>query len=249
MAISLKFAGVTLDGVEEWGDELKNRVDPETFPRRDGSIIQEVAFKDPIRLRLPYHVSKADEATLKTYLNSLGALMESGRDKLYLRDDSRYLNAIITGLSRSHRAGDAAALTARGVIEFLVDDPYFYSDTETASAEQDPAASPHTFQITNSGKARTPVRIEIKADAAAATDVKLTNTTTSLFARFSGTITANQILVIDSKKRSIQNGGANGLNSFTGSFWELEQGVNNLEYIGPVAVLVTVYHTERWILN
>lgn len=249
MAFQLKFAGVTLDGVEEWADELRNRIDPETFPRRDGSIVQEAAFKDPIRLRLPYHVSKADEATLKTYLNSLGSLMESGRDKLYLRDDNRYLNAIITGLSRSHRAGDAAALTARGVVEFLIDDPYFYSDTESASAEQNPSASPHIFSITNSGKARTPVRIEIKADGVNVTDVKLTNTTTSLFARFSGTITANNTLVIDCKKRSVQNGGANGLNSFTGSFWELEQGVNNLEYIGPVDVLVTAYHTERWILN
>jgi len=105
---------------------------------------------------------------------------------------------------------------------------------------------PPNWPITNSGKAPTPPRIEIKAANGDTTDVKITNTTTSLFVRFAGTITNGNTLVIDHAKRTVKNGGANGLNDFTGSFWDLVTGINNLEYSGPSGVNVLTYWTERY---
>ncbi len=103
-----------------------------------------------------------------------------------------------------------------------------------------------TYSLTNNGKASTPPRIEITANGCDATDVKITNTTTSLFVRFAGTITNGNTLVIDHAERTVQNGGANGLNDFTGSFWDLVTGVNNMEYSGPTGHHVKTFWTERY---
>ena len=248
MGFALKFAGETLDDVATWDEPLEFKVGEEEFPRRHGSLVQEVAFLRSRRIVLTGRVFKDDEATLKTYLEDLKqTFIEKGRDRLQLRDDNRYLNAILSGFSTRYIAGQAANRGAPFSLEFLADDPFWYSDTEKTNAQDAIASSPHTYSITNSGKAHTPPRIEIKAAGGDATDVKLTNTTTGLFARFAGTISNGQTLIINSAKRTVTNGAANGLNDFTGSFWEFVAGVNNLQYEGPTGVDVVVYWTERYV--
>ena len=113
MSIAITFAGVTIEGVSEWGEDVGSRVQAENFPRRHGSIVQRLAFLKERIVTLTGEVSKADETTLKTYLNTLSqTLSDKGRDRLYLRDDGRYLNAIKQGFSyrfNGARAGSRVA--------------------------------------------------------------------------------------------------------------------------------------------
>ena len=248
MAFSLSFGGDTLDGISTWNEPFELKVQADEFPRRHGSLVQQVAFARSKRIAAAGRVTKSSEANLKTYLEDMKQkFMESGRDHLVLRDDSRYLNAICTAFAINLNAAVDPSNTATFSLEFFADDPFWYSTTEQEDNQSSVGSSPHTYSVSNSGKVATPPRIEIKAAGGAdATDVKLTNTTTSLFARYAGTITNGNTLVIDCAERTVQNGGTNGLNDFTGSFWELMTDTNNLKYTGPTGVDVNVFWTERW---
>jgi len=247
MAFDIRFAGFTLEGVQVWEEPFELKIHSEEFPRRHGSIVQKVAFIRPKRIVVTGYVAKSSESVLKTYLEDLKQkFLEEGRDKLQLRDDNRYLNAILSGFGFRLERDQSPLVSAVFTLEFFADDPFWYDiniDTDTQSAI---ASSPHTYSLTNSGKSPTPPTIEIKAAGGDATDVKVTNTTTSLFVRFAGTITNGQTLIIDHEDRTVDNSGANGMNDFTGSFWELVTGVNNLEYTGPTGVDVTVSWTKRY---
>lgn len=250
MALQIKFGDLVLQGVVDWGDSLPSKVEIEEFPRRHGSIVPDIAFNGARIVTLSGEFVENTAAALKTSLDDLGQrLSELGRDKLSLYDDdNRFLYAIKKNYRKSRSAMRLPLLASKYDIEFLCDDPYWYSTTEQTSAQQDPAASPHTFAVTNSGGAETPARIEIKADGADATDVKITNTTIGLFTQFTGTIQNGNVLTIDMDKLSVQNGGSDGRNNLASgsTFWPLVRGLNNLEYIGPIAVLIKAIWTERW---
>src|SRR3990167_8257875 len=95
MAFQIKFAGVTIDGVDRWAESRPAKLPGLTFPRRHGALVQEAAFSGPRIVNLSGEVSKDSEALLQSYLDDLGAaLFEAGRNKLYLKDNTRYLNAI-----------------------------------------------------------------------------------------------------------------------------------------------------------
>lgn len=250
MALQLKFGDLVLEGVVDWGDSLPSKVEIEEFPRRHGGIVADIAFNAPRIVTLSGEIVKNTAAELKTALDDLGQrLSELGRDKLRLYDDdNRFLYAIKKNYSKGRNALRAPALASKFDIEFFCDDPFWYSTIEQASAQQSPVASPHTFAVTNSGGAETPPRIEIKANGASATAVKVTNVTIGLFTQFTGTVLDGNLLVIDMDLLSVKNGGADGRNSLASgsTFWPLVRGVNNLEYVGPVAVLIKTAWTERW---
>lgn len=252
MGFALKFSDLTLDDVEEWTEESSSRVDVEDFPRRHGTIIPLAPYLKPRVIRMSGRVFKSTEAALKTYLEDLSnRLTEKGLAKLQLRDNTRYLNAVKSGFSYSFSAGQAALLGARFAIEFLAGDPFWYAATETTSDQGIVGASSYNFSIINNGKSKTPVRAEMIAVGANKTDLKLTNRTNTLFMRFSGTVVRGQTLIMNSAHvrypaRRVTNGSSNGLNSFTGGFWLLEVGQNNLRYEGPTDVGLKVFYTERW---
>ena len=241
------FAGVSLGEVLSWDEEIPSRVLAEDFPRKHGSFVPPIAFLGTRTIRVNCRAVGASEAALKSFLNDLSyKLYRKGRDKLVLRDDSRYLNAIKTAMRLGYKAGEAPAVQALFSIEFLCDDPFWYSTIESSIATQSIVASPTTFVITHNGPVETPPRIEIKAVGANRTDVKLSNTTVGLFVRYAGTIVAGQTLVIDCAKKTVANAGVNGLNDFTGTFFNLEPGAQNLTFEGAQPCDVTVYWTERW---
>ena len=252
MALSLKFDTLILDDVNVWEESTPSRLAVEDYPRRHGSEVPLVAYLKPRTLRVSGRLVKTTEAALKTALENLGqALTDKGLAKLQLRDDNRYVRAIKDGYSYSFDAGAAPALSASFLIEFLAGDPFWYAATETTSDQGTIVASPADFSITNNGKTKTPVRVEMTAVGADKTDVKLTNKTSTLWMRFSGTILQGQTLIMNTANvrypsRRVTNGSANGLNSFTGNFWLLETGQNNLRYEGPTNVGLKIYYTERW---
>jgi len=245
------FAGLAIDGVTEWGEDLPSRVQSETFPRRHGSIVQSLAFLDKRIVTLSGEVIKADETTLKSYLNTLSqTLSDRGRDRLFFRNDNRYLNAIKTGFSYRFTGGRLPASIAQFSIQFLADDPFWYNSTTDSVLTSNIVASPTVIAVTNNGGTKTPPLIEIKALGSAVTGVKISNGTTGLFIQYTGTINAGATLSIDCADFKVVCNGANGLNSIgAGSTLDmyLEPGLNNLTYEGPTTgVDINVLWLPRW---
>ena len=253
MSIEVKFGDLVLDGVANWNSEIRTRVQAETFPRRHGAIGPDVTFLTERHVLLTGEVVKTSEALLDSYLDGLARrLVELGRDKLTFKStDNRYLNAILSRY-RTRAAARRIPALARGFdIDFLIADPFWYSTTESDSGLVQPDASPFVFPsaLNNSGEAETPPRIEIKAVGANKSNIKITNTTTSLFMDFTGTITAGQTLILDHDDMTVDNGGSNALNDIASgsSFFSLVRGNNNISYTGPTSgVDITVYWTERY---
>jgi len=250
MAISVKFAGMTLDGISDWSEDLPSRVQSETFPRRHGSIVQRLAFLGARTVTLSGEVVKADSTALRDYLNTLSlTLTERGRDKLLLRDDNRYLNAIKTGFSYRFAGGRLPALIAQFSIQFLADDPFWYDSTTDSVLTSNVTTSPQVIVVTNNGGTKTPPLVEIKALGSAVTDVKITHGTTGFWFRYSGTINAGATLSVDCADFKAVVNGANALNLITGTLdMNLEPGANNMVYEGPVTGCdINFVWLNRWV--
>jgi len=252
MALAITFAGLAIDGVTEWGEDLPSRVQSETFPRRHGSIVQSLAFLGGRTVTLSGEVIKADETSLKSYLNTLSqTLTDRGRDRLFLRDDSRYLNAIKTGFSCRLTGGRLPARIAQFSIQFFADDPFWYNSTTDSVLTSNIVASPTVIAVTNNGGTKTPPLIEIKALGSAVTGVKISNGTTGLFISYTGTINAGATLSIDCADFKVLVNGATGLNLIgTGSTINmfLEPGLNNFVYEGPVTgVDINILWLNRYV--
>jgi len=136
MAFDVRFAGFTLEGVQVWEEPFELKIHSEEFPRRHGSIVQKVAFLRPKRIVVTGYVAKSTEALLKTYLENLKQkFVEEGRDKLQLRDDDRYLNAILSGFGFRLNRERAPLISANFSIEFFADDPFWYDLTENVDTK------------------------------------------------------------------------------------------------------------------
>ena len=225
MAFNIKFADFVLEEVHSWKQRRNNKMTHISLPRRHGTLIPDVAFSDEMIINLQGEVWKDNETALRDYFDDLGAvLMNFGKDRLYLRDDGRFVYAICTGTAfPEYNAARAPSRGAAFSLEFTAGDPFWYSATEAENHQTGPASGA-TWTITNAGKVRTPCRIHITAVGADRIDVKVTNTTTGLYMRYRGLILQNQTVVMDGEQYSCKNNGANDLNHFEGSFfsWKLE---------------------------
>ncbi len=250
MALAITFAGLAIDGVTEWGEDLPSRVQSETFPRRHGSIVQNLAFLAPRIVTLSGEVVKSDETSLKSYLNTLSqTLTDRGRDRLFLRDDNRYLNAIKTGFSQRFTGGRRPSSIAQFSISFMADDPFWYNSTTDSVLTSNILASPTVIAVTNTGGTKTPPLIEILNTSSAITGVKISNGTTGLFISYTGTINAGATLSIDCADFKVICNGGNGLNLIgAGSSIDmfLEPGLNNFVYEGGTPVDVNILWLPRW---
>ena len=246
MAFQISFGGLTIDGIASWEDSSPSRVVPQIFPRRHGAVVPKQSFLGPRTVIVNGEVDKTSEAALKSYLSSLSAILsDKGRDKLILRDDSRFLNASKTGFSHGFHSDRAPALAARFAIEFFCDDPFWYSTTQQ-TLTQAGIASGTNFTVTNNGGAKTPPRIVVSGVSGAGVFVQLTNTTTGLNVKFSGDIAVGQLITFDHTNFKCLKAGGSALAGFTGTFFELIAGAQNLRYDGSGTATVVVEHLERW---
>lgn len=247
MAFQIKFAGLTLNNLEDWSEDLPSRVNPETFPRRQGAIVQPVPFVAPRQIRVSGTVDKETESDLKTYFRTLGASLHNGIGELYLRDDSVFLNAVKSGYGYSYSAKEKPSTRGKYFIDFIAGDPYWYSATPSSDTQSNVSSSPHTFSVDNDGGTLTPIAFSIEALGADKTGTfKLTDTTHGLSFSWTGTIEADQLLTIDTGTKRVLNGGGNGIAGFTGSFFLLVVGTNNFSYEGPTGVDLVTTWTHRF---
>lgn len=247
MAFNITYAGSAISGVEMWSEDIPSRVSPEVFPRRHGSILQEVVFLGPRTVRVGGTITGSNETALVDYLNGIGRrTTEAGRAQLVLRDDNRFLRALKAGYSYSFQNHMAPDVLCKFTLDFVADDPFWYAATEAVSSVSI-AASTTTFSVVNTGTAKTPPRIEFQAVANSRQHVKLTNTTIGLFIESSSTIASGTILTTNHDAYTVTLGTSNAIGDFSGSFFLLEPGNNNFEYTGPTSISARIYWTPRYV--
>lgn len=250
MAFSIRFGTLTLDGCSDFAITANSRVSEYRFPRRPGSLAPRVPVADSKHVVIGGDIWKGTESEIVNYLDSLNqTLSDKGRDKLYLRDNNRFLYAVKSGFSHQFVYAEVPSTHAKFSIEFVVDDPYWYSATPESDSQTVGAVNSKTWAITNDGKARTPPVIELTRTSAAndQSDVLITNTTTGLYLKWAGTFVNGSKLIFDTVNKRVTSAGGNGLNNFTGTLnFMLESGANNLRYDGPGNATILTTWQERY---
>src|SRR5262245_9397381 len=157
--IQIKFADFVIEEVRTWRPSRTNKLAHVALPRRHGTLVAAVAFSDELLISLEREVAKPTETELRDYFADLGArLLNMGKDRLYLRDDGRFLYAICTGTSfpQFDAQRSVNSIGAAFSLEFTAGDPFWYDQTEQTS-HQSVTTATHNFSVTNNGKVRTPV--------------------------------------------------------------------------------------------
>jgi hypothetical protein len=250
MAFSLRFGNFLLEGCSVFQGSSPYRVTQHHFPRRPGSIAPRVPALDSKRISLQGEVWKDSEAQIIQYFELLGKKLDAGRDRLYLRDDNRFLNAVSDTFDWTFNAGKRPDIMAAYSLGFIADDPFWYAPQHSEQIETlTGAGTALTFAITNNGGARTPPVIQVtRTDPASdQMDVIITQTSTGFFLKWAGLLPDGATVVFDCVNRRVTALGGNGLAAFTGNIRiELEPGLNNFIYSGPGNVEIVVAWHERW---
>lgn len=245
----LRFGDFTLDGCSELQGDARWRINEHRFPRRPGTIAPRVPARDANRIPLRGEIWKDSEAQIIQYFELLGKKLDGGRDRLFIRDNNRFLNAVAEFFNWRFVATRRPDVTAAYDLGFYCDDPFFYASAVSAQTETVGAANTATFSVTNNGGARTSPAFQVKRTSSAndQADITITHTTTGLFLKWEGTLPDGNIVTFDTANRRVTALGANGLNNFTGSIMlELEPGLNNFQYDGPGNVGIVIAWHERW---
>lgn len=250
MAFQIQFANLVLDGFEEWGEQNDSRIQEHRIPRRQGSLAPQVPAVDSRQISLRGELWGISEADLKSKLKTLRNTLAYGRGRLIEYDDGAFLNVIKANFRNTFRAARMPSECVGVSLDFLADDPYWYSATDKSPVNALTGVI-DTFSVTNEDLAPTPPVFEITRQAGGAdwADVTLTQTTTSLFLKFAGLLAIDQTLIFDCVNRRVMLSGADVLHAFVpGSIdMELVPGVNNFEYKGPANVSILTHFRERWL--
>ena len=249
MSFNLRFGTFVLEGCSEFKGASPYRVTQHRFPRRPGTIAPRVPAKDSKTIQLVGEVWKDSEAQIVQYFELLGKQLDAGRDKLYLRDNDRFLFSVVEHFDWDLAAIRRADVCAKYNLTFVADDPHWYAPTHSEQTTNIGAINTLSFSITNNGGARTPPVFQMTRISSAneQADVMLSHTTTGLFMKWAGSLPNGTVLAFDCVNKTVTALGSNGLATFTGTLRiELEPGLNNFTYTGPGNVtLVSAWH-ERW---
>jgi hypothetical protein len=250
MSFDLKFGNFTLEGTGDLNGNNPYRITEHFVPRRSGSITPRTPTKSSKQISMQGEIWRDNTTQIRDYFDGLQTKLDGGVDRLVLRDDGRFLHALVAqpGLGWSFRAASAPAQHAFYNLQFLAADPYWYAPTEQSDPQTVGAVNVLTFSITNNGGARTPIVMELLRTGTGQSkfDDIITNTTTGLYMRWNGTFLNGSRLIFDSVNKRVTIGGGNGLRDFQGTFLELEPGVNNLRYDGPGNATINTAWMERW---
>ena len=249
MAFDLRFGNFTLEGVSVFQGASPYRVTQHRFPRRPGSIAPRVPAKDSKRISLQGEVWKDSAAQIIQYFELLGKKIDAGLDRLYLRDDERFLNAVAEDFGWTFNANRRADICANYSLAFVADDPHWYAPEPSEQTETVGATNSYTFSVTNDGGARTPIVFQItRTDPANdQANITITQTTTGLHMTWTGSLPSGGVVTFDGVNRRVLAMGSNGLPQFTGTIrMELEPGLNNFQYDGPGNVEIVIAWHERW---
>lgn len=246
---------VFTESVESCAVGLPTRLDAMQVPKRHGVLISEVPVLDARRVSLSGKVQESDAETLRTTLDNMEKVFRRFNKKLRIWDD-RYANAYCSSFSYSYIPGTVLA-SAGWSAEFLLADPFWYSDTPDESITIVTAAD--LVDVTNGGYLEQkilsndgtvfvyPIITCAKSGSGNATRIAIKNLTTGRQIVYIGTLLNTQSLVIDCGQFTVKNNGVEDLTNFSGSFVWLDPGDNIFQFETNVPdVTFTVDWTKRY---
>lgn len=242
---------------------LSQRLGDVEVPRRHGVSIQTTAFLAARQIILRGSIAHELD-TLRGHIdNFFRQLLAEGRGKLH-EWDNRYVWATAQSVVLSYREG-AGMTVADFSVDFLCDDPYWYSTTLVSTAGTIVAGTPlnlsmnnidNTGHITTTLTLPTPPKITVQIFSGGMTACTAAlGTRTFSWAKSPGLVDG-QLLIVDMATKDVLLGTAaggpdigtsdrTGLAS-TADFFELASGNNTIVFTASHNVYATVYHRPRW---
>lgn len=185
------------------------------------------AQREPKTLRLDCTILGTDVDDVKSKLDSVIGIIDSGIKQLIVDGTCRYYNAEF-----QNRTGDKLGINNwRGTLVFLCTNPLAYSTTETSS-DFNIDADPKTISETVGGTAITlPVWTLTAGETLTDVTIKLENVTTGEELQWTGSLADADTLEIDCQYWTVKKNGTSDMN-ITGEFPRLNTGSNTIKVTG-----------------
>lgn len=238
------------DAIDEFSEAVDTRLNSMQVPKRHGVLISEVPVLNGRVIRTKGRIQAQNFAILRGTLDTMGRLLNSGRQKLRISDD-RYINAYKQSFAYGYVPGGALC-AADFSIDFICDDPFWYEDTVQSEAfvlsSADVAVGGgnyrKTVQITNGGEVFVYVDLTVAADQGGDIDKVIVRNTTQANRTFEydGTILAGKSLVVDSNNFTVTNNGVEDLTNWQGYWFALDKCTATVELEGKPGT-----YTFSWI--
>lgn len=220
------------------------------MPRTDGArVITGYAGEKviPIRGRLiKGPIPTITDAMMRTALDTLKSNL-TGSANLYFYDDRYYRNC----QAREFSASSESYLFEKVVdveINFITGDPFQYSGNETLDTWAAPTTNT-TRVITPTGNVYSAPIYKLTTGSASI-NWTITNQTTGKAFTIAGTsLTAGQIIEVDTLNKTVVIGATDRMDLFDGQFPELGAGANtlhNLQTLGVISSLGTLFRNRWW---
>lgn len=233
---------------------LTQRLGEIQVPRRHGVYVQATPYLGSRLITLKGSLGGTVDA-LRTALDDLvRQLMGTGRGKLAEWDAQRFMWATARSVTLAYREG-AGMQAADFAIEFLCDDPFWYSRTTSSDAGTIPNPGnlvlglnniDNTGHIPAATTSPTPPLLTMTSGAGGLTAFTAT-LGTKVFS-WTGSLTSGQILVVDMGTKEITAAGVATMAGLglTSSFFDLPAGASNLTLTASSSTGVTVSFVPRF---
>ena len=245
---SIKFNDSTLEGVTGWTEDINSRVNESVIPRMDGSKISGNPSLESRMINIKGVLVASSVDDIRTKLNVLSRIINSGLKSLQLHDD-RYIYAAKKSFSYEYsRDGKLVEYE----IDFICPDPYYYSLEETTVTGDVTSGDNKTISVTVGGNIYTPFALYV-SPSSDMTYLYVYNSNVDKYFEYEatdddGTIYSGTVIEIDTGKNLCACSGNNVASYFSGVFFKLEGNTSNTFYVSTDAdINYSILFYDRWV--
>jgi hypothetical protein len=231
------------DAIDEYSEAVDTRLNSMQVPKRHGVLISEVPVLNGRVIRCKGRIQAVDYTVLRGTMDTIGRLLNSGRQKLRIVDD-RYIWAYKQSFAYAFVPG-AALCAADFSIDFLCDDPFWYEEETTTEtfvlADTDTPVGGGNYlkeiNLTNGGEVFVYINVQVDADQGYDVDKVLVRNKSQEDRTFqyTGTILQGKSLVVDSNQFTSKNDGVDDLTNWAGYWIALDKCTATFELEGKPA--------------
>jgi Phage tail protein len=220
------------DNADGWSEATPQIIASTPVPRRAGGIASEgipgtkrVTIRGSLIAADPAALRALEDQVLLSFRNTTGN--ETGPvNKLRVFDD-RYVNAQLDSWQRDYGVG-MTSLVFNAVFQSA--DPYWVSDTLNSQTTS-PVVTSQVIVVSAHGSAPSPPSaIRVTATRGMAAGTRLSNLTANKWFQYGAFLATGDVLNVDAETLTVTKNGVTALTDFTGDFWVLVPGDNQLRY-------------------
>lgn len=240
----LKFGSYDLPGVESWGETSGSRVEEVTIPLRHGAAPVSNIMLEPRIVAITGRVVRDTKELAELELAKLQTALNSG-EQLLCKYSGRGLYAVKRSFDSDPVRGSAGCCFDYSVTFFCAN-PFYYNLNSTMKNFALTGTSGETIRINYVGSAPTPFILSLTPSGGSFSTVTFTQGSGKYIA-FTGTVSASNILLVNTDTAAVTNAGINAISGFSGDFFELQSGVNILTITGTgYAGALAITYFDRW---